>query len=63
MKTFENTDTLLVYYDAADIYAHETVIWPVSMQTPVIFQFNGPKCFLISQLNFKKTETKLSQVV
>jgi len=33
------------------------------MQTPVIFQFNGPKCFLISQLNFKQTETKLSQVV
>jgi len=26
VKTFENTDTLLVYYDAADIYAHETVI-------------------------------------
>ena len=44
VKTFENTDKLLMYYDTANIYAgFFSVFLPVSMQTPVSFQLNGPK--------------------
>ena len=60
VKTFENTDKLLMYYDTANIYAgFFPVFLPVSMQTPVSFQLNGPKYLNELTSDITKTCIKL----